>query len=116
MHSRLTRPLGAVLVAVALGVGAIGVLVVTGGDDPAPPTDSDTERASDDAMPTETRARTHAQDPLQFPNRATTGVPGDWRPAVTRAKDLTVTEPNQTIEDIRFTNSANLLLGGMPTT
>jgi hypothetical protein len=49
-----------------------------------------------------------ANDPNQFPNPSTTGVPAGWVPAQTRSSDLDVNAAGTVVQDIRFTNGANL--------
>ena len=44
----------------------------------------------------------------QFPNRATTGVPNGWVPTQTRSTNLTITQAGAIVEDIRFTQGADL--------
>jgi hypothetical protein len=46
----------------------------------------------------------------QFPNPDTTGVPDGWKPRETRDTELTVTEPGTVVQDVRFTNGANLVV------
>jgi hypothetical protein len=46
--------------------------------------------------------------PGGFPNPASTGVPAGWTPAQTRSTDLTITTPGTVVQDIRFTNGANI--------
>jgi hypothetical protein len=48
----------------------------------------------------------------QFPNPATTGTPAGWVPAQVRSTDLTVTEDGAVVQDIRFTNGADLIVKG----
>jgi hypothetical protein len=51
-----------------------------------------------------------ARKGYQFPNRETTGVPDGWAPRQTRANDLTVTRPGTVVQDIRFTNGADVIV------
>lgn len=46
----------------------------------------------------------------QFPNRATTGVPTGWVPRETRSTNLTVSTAGAVVQDIRFTNGADLII------
>jgi hypothetical protein len=48
--------------------------------------------------------------PGAFPNASTTGVPGGWTPAQTRSTSLTVTTPGAVVEDVLFTNGADLFI------
>jgi hypothetical protein len=45
-----------------------------------------------------------------FPNPASTGVPAGWVPATTRSTDLTVTTPGTVVQDVRFTDGANIIV------
>ena len=45
-----------------------------------------------------------------FPNPASTGVPAGWTAKQTRSTDLTVTTPGAVVEDVRFTNGADILV------
>jgi hypothetical protein len=44
----------------------------------------------------------------QFPNESSTGVPAGWTPAQTRSTDMDVNTAGAVVQDIRFTNGANL--------
>jgi hypothetical protein len=46
----------------------------------------------------------------RFPSRETTGVPDGWTPRETRSEDLEVTQPGTVVEDVRFTNGADILV------
>ena len=48
--------------------------------------------------------------PGGFPNAASTGVPAGWVPAQTRSTSLTVSTPGAVVQDIRFTNGADILV------
>jgi Bacterial TSP3 repeat len=45
-----------------------------------------------------------------FPNPASTGVPAGWTPARTLSTNLTVTTAGAVVQDIRFTNGADILV------
>jgi hypothetical protein len=45
-----------------------------------------------------------------FPNPASTGVPAGWAPAQTRSTDLTVDTPGAVVQDVRFTDGADILV------
>jgi hypothetical protein len=51
-----------------------------------------------------------APPPGGFPNPASTGVPAGWTPAQTRSTDLTVSTPGAVVQDILFTNGADILV------
>jgi hypothetical protein len=46
--------------------------------------------------------------PNVFPNPSNTGVPAGWAPAATRSSDMDVNTAGAVVQDIRFTNGANL--------
>jgi hypothetical protein len=46
----------------------------------------------------------------RFPSPATTGVPDGWAPRQTRASDLTVSRAGAVVQDIRFTNGADIIV------
>lgn len=70
----------------------------------------------------EIRAGTNPRDPRShppgsappppggFPNSASTGVPAGWTPVQTTSSDLTVTSSGAVVQDMRFTNGANILV------
>ena len=45
-----------------------------------------------------------------FPNRSNTGVPTGWTPAQTRSTDMFVREPGTVVQDVLFTNGADIFV------
>jgi hypothetical protein len=102
-RQRARRRLAALL---AFALVAAGVVVAVSPDRDGPRPDRRT-----DASPRERPNRPPAAlEGYQFPNRETTGLPKGWAPQETRAEDLTVTEPNTVVEDIRLTNGASIIV------
>jgi hypothetical protein len=56
------------------------------------------------------RASTSPPPPGGFPNPASTGVPAGWTPKQTRSSTLTVTKRGAVVQDVRFTNGADILV------
>jgi hypothetical protein len=103
------------LVLLALPLAALAVVVAVSTRASVPPAQDrhQTDRAEprSDASPRHPAARRSAAGKgYQFPNRETTGVPEAWEPRETRASDLTITQPGAVVEDIRFTNGANIIV------
>ena len=57
-----------------------------------------------------TNPRARSSHPESFPSPASTGVPTGWKPARTRSTDMTVTTPGAVVQDVRFTNGADLFV------
>lgn len=83
---------------------------------PPPPVDSDNDGIpdSDDTCPNEAGPPpSGCPEPPPtggFPNRSTTGVPDGWIPQQTRSTNLTVTQPGAIVQDVRFTDGADLFI------
>ncbi len=45
-----------------------------------------------------------------YPNPSSTGTPSGWTPSSTRSTDLSVTTPGATVQDVRLTNSADIIV------
>jgi hypothetical protein len=77
-------------------------------EDKAPPT-SPTTAPPDEAAGSGGRTSS-PPPPGGFPNPASTGVPAGWEPAQTISTELEIRTPGTVIEDVRFTDSANILV------
>jgi hypothetical protein len=75
-------------------------------EDKAPPTSPTTAPPAEDAG----SGGTSPPPPGGFPNPASTGVPAGWEPAQTISTELEIRTPGTVIEDVRFTDSANILV------
>jgi hypothetical protein len=73
-------------------------------EDKASPTSATTEPPAEDAD------SSSPPPPGGFPNPASTGVPAGWEPAETRSTDLEIRTPGTVVEDVRFTDSASILV------
>lgn len=51
-----------------------------------------------------------------FPTPTSVGVPAGWTPVTTRSTDLTITTAGAIVENIRFTNGANLIVNAINVT
>ena len=74
-------------------------------EDKAPPTSPTTAPPAD--APAESSS---PPPPGGFPNPASTGVPAGWAPAQTMSTDLEIRQPGTVVEDVRFTDAANILV------
>ncbi|HEU0042691.1 MAG TPA: hypothetical protein VFQ15_10095, partial [Jiangellaceae bacterium] len=74
-------------------------------EDKASPTSATTEPPAD--APADSSS---PPPPGGFPNPASTGVPAGWTPAETRSTDLEIRTPGTVVEDVRFTDSASILV------
>jgi hypothetical protein len=74
-------------------------------EDKAPPTSPTTAPPAD--APAESSS---PPPPGGFPNPASTGVPAGWEPAQTVSTDMEIRTPGTVVEDVRFTDSANILV------
>lgn len=66
-------------------------------------------------VPNGPNPRAHSSHPgkhpgKRFPNPASTGVPAGWKPARTRSTNMTVTTPGAVVQNVRFTDGADLLV------
>src|SRR5262245_16559870 len=103
---------------VALCMIFLSVSVTQGSKPPHPchpkygcPTPTPTVTPTVTATPTATPTVTPTPIPTgDFPTPATTGTPTGWVPTQTRSTDLTVTTAGTVLQDIRFTNGANLVV------
>jgi len=84
---------------------------------PPPDADGDGVPDSTDRCPNQPGAASNGGCPVQepppsggFPNPSTVGVPPGWTPTTTRSTTLTVTTPGTVIQDVRFTNGADLIV------
>lgn len=71
-----------------------------------PPTTTTVALTTTTVPPTTTTTPTGQQ----FPNPANTGVPAGWTPVSTRTTTMTVSTAGAVIQDIRFTNGADLII------
>ena len=91
----------------------IALVFVAAGSAPQPPTTPDRDGAElrSDANPRDRSGRpVRPGKGYRFPNRETTGVPNGWEPRQTRGSDLTVTRPGTVVQDVRFTNGADIVV------
>jgi hypothetical protein len=88
----------------AMAAVAVAYIVTRADETGTSPRRADTggERAGDRA---ETRL-----PPGTFPSPASTGVPAGWVPKGTRSTDLTVTRRGAAVQDVRFTDGANIIV------
>ena len=75
-------------------------------EDKASPTSATTEPPAD----AESAGTSSPPPPGGFPNPASTGVPAGWEPAQTVSTDMEIRTPGTVVEDVRFTDSANILV------